>query len=149
MLGRIVEALAGQVRTALSGAAIWPGPPRQRSDSDPMEVAIWLYHISPDAVSHLPTHDPGRIFVAPRLTASLHYLLVVSGGRERDAHDAIGVLWKAMHHHALLGGEETGSTGVDLAIETLDIETLAGLWSTLAPLPMRPSVAVTARGVEP
>ena len=149
MLGRIVDALAGLVETALPHAAVRAGPPRHRGESDPLEVAIWLYHFAPDSVSSLTARDPSHAFVAPRMTISLRYLLVASGGAERDTHDATGILWKAMHHHALLGGEESGSTGVDLQIDTLDAETLAGLWATLAPLPMRPSVAITARGVEP
>ena len=148
MLGRIVDALAGLVQNALPNATVRAGPPRDTGEGGPLEVAIWLYRISPDAVNNMAVHDSSRAFVPHKLTASLHYLLVAGGGPERDAHDAIGLLWKAMHHHALLGGEESGSSGVDLAVEILDQEALAGLWATLA-LPMRPSVAIIARGVEP
>ena len=150
MLGKIAKALADQVRIALPKAAIWPGPPRAMGDQDPLEVAIWLYHITPDAVSNFPpVRTADRSFVAPRLSVSLHYLLVVGGGSVREAHDGLGLLWKTVHQHAVLSDAEIGSNAVQLHLETLDLPTLAGLWATLAPLPMRPSIAITARGVEP
>jgi hypothetical protein len=149
MLGKIVDALSQQVHAVLPDVAIRVGPPRARSESDPLEVAIWLYHLSEDAVSGVSTYDPSRAFIAPRLCLSLHYLLVAGGGSHRAAHDATGLLWRGLHHQSLTDSEDKSGVGVDLQLDPLDADRMAHLWATLAPLPMQPAVAVTVRGVEP
>lgn len=149
MLGAVSDALVSLAETAILGASVHIGPPN-KSRSSPTEIAIWLYHVEQDrSDEHLPSRNPDGSIRSPRqMSFALHYLVCVSGGIERAAQDSFERLWDELQKVAIMDLDVNGpdELRVSVQIESLDIPTLAAIWTTLGPLPLQPSIAIIVRG---